>query len=388
MKIEKKYNIAFRDLKKQYINLKPAIDERIARVLEKGNFIMGEEVSMLEEQLAKEVGVKHCLTCANGTDALSLVLMTWEITKGDLVFIPDFTFFATAEVVALQGATPVMIDIDPNTFNMDPIQLETAIQRSIKAGQLRPKAIITVDLFGLPAEYTAIEKIAEKYGLYLLEDGAQGFGGRIGERKACSFGDAATTSFFPAKPLGGYGDGGAIFTNDDYWAEMIRSLRIHGKGVDKYDNIRIGLNSRLDTLQAAILIEKLKAFQNYELQAVNKVAEHYSECLKANVKVPYIPKGYYSSWAQYTIQVKNKEQRKQLIEHLEEAGIPTQIYYPKPLHLQEAFKGLGYEQGTLEITEKICERVIALPMHPYLEEEEIKYICNKVNDYYQIGGTI
>lgn len=372
-------HIEFRDLNKQYLMLREPIQESISRVMERGDFIMGEEVLKLEYQLSEYVGVKNCITCANGTDALNLILMAWGITKGDLVFIPNFTFFATAEVVALQGATPVMIDIDQDTFNMDPIKLENAIQRSIQVNQLKPKAIITVDLFGLPANYRAIEAIAKKYGLYLLEDGAQGFGGKIGERKACSFGDAATTSFFPAKPLGCYGDGGAIFTNDDHLMEMIKSLRVHGKGKDKYDNVKIGLNSRLDTLQAAILIEKLKAFQDYELEAVNQVAKWYSERLQHSVKVPSIPQEYYSSWAQYSIQLESKEQRAHLIAALSQEGIPTQIYYPKPMHMQTAFKNLGYKQGDFEITEKVCEVILSLPMHPYLNEETVDFISQKIN---------
>ena len=368
----------FRDLKAQYQALKPQIDKAIQTVLDEGQFIMGRQVRELEESLADYVGIKHCITCANGTDALLMVLMAWDIKAGDAVFVPDFTFFATAEVVSLVGATPIFVDVDKDTFNIDPVKLETAIQRTIKEGLYQPRVVIPVDLFGLPANYPAIEKIAEKHNLLILEDGAQGFGGRIGERKACSFGHAAATSFFPAKPLGCYGDGGAIFTNDDDLAEVLESIRMHGKGTTRYDNIRIGLNSRLDTIQAAILQVKLQAFIDLELEQVNQIAKLYTEKLKDIVKPPVIPEGYYSSWAQYTIRLKDPTQRDTLQQKLKEQGIPTMIYYPKPLSQQIAFTDMAGNTNNLSITEDLCDRVLSLPMHPYLDEKSIVEICETI----------
>jgi len=370
--------IPFRDLKTQYQALKPQIDKAIQTVLDEGQFIMGRQVRELEESLAEYVGVKHCITCANGTDALLMVLMAWDIKVGDAVFVPDFTFFATAEVVALVGATPIFVDVDEDTFNIDPVKLEASIQQTIKEGHYHPRAIIPVDLFGLPANYPAIEKIAEIYNLLILEDGAQGFGGRIGDRKACSFGHAAATSFFPAKPLGCYGDGGAIFTDDDDLAEKLKSIRMHGKGTSRYDNVRIGLNSRLDTIQAAILQVKLRAFIDYELEKVNQIANIYTKRLKDIVTTPVIPDGYYSSWAQYTIQLENKKQRDALQEKLKEHGIPTMIYYSKPMHKQIAFDDITSDINDLSVTNNLCERVLSLPMHPYLEEKSIAEICENI----------
>lgn len=370
--------IPFRDLKTQYQTLKPQIDQAIQTVLDEGNFIMGRQVQELEENLAEYVGTKHCIACANGTDALLMVLMAWDIKAGDAVFVPDFTFFATAEVVSLAGATPVFVDVDKDTFNIDPFKLETAIQKTIQEGRYQPRAIIPVDLFGLPANYPAIEKIAQKYNLLVLEDGAQGFGGRIGDRQACSFGRASTTSFFPAKPLGCYGDGGAIFTNNDDLADVLQSIRMHGKGAFRYDNVRIGLNSRLDTIQAAILQVKFQAFINYELEQVNQIANLYTEKLKDIVKTPVIPEGYHSCWAQYTIQLENKEQRDTLQERLKEEGIPTMIYYPKPLSQQIAFAGLSCTNNDFMVTKDLCDRVLSLPIHPYVEKEGLLSICEEI----------
>ena len=268
----------FRDLKKQYDTLKTAIDSSIQSVIDQGTFISGPQVRQLEEELAAYTGTKHCIACGNGTDALSMALMAWNIQEGDAVFVPDFTFFATGEVVSFEGATPVFVDVDKDTFNMDPVRLEEAIQSVLSEGKLTPRVIIPVDLFGLPAPYPQIRKIADEYGLKVLEDGAQGFGGMLKGQRACSFGDISTTSFFPAKPLGCYGDGGAIFTNDDDVAEYLRSIQVHGKGSYKYENIRVGWNSRLDTIQAAVLLPKLKAFQDYELEKVNLAAEMYYNC--------------------------------------------------------------------------------------------------------------
>ena len=360
----------FRDLKAQYQSLQADIDQAVQRVLNDCNFISGQQVGELEESLAAYTGVKHCIACANGTDALSLPLMAWDIKAGDAVFVPDFTFFATGEVVSLAGAVPVFVDVDPDTYNIDPVRLEAAVIKVIKEGQLKPRAVIPVDLFGLPADYTALEKIAAKYDLLILEDGAQGFGGMSGNKRACSFGQAATTSFFPAKPLGCYGDGGAIFTNDDELAAVIRSIAVHGKGQDKYDNVRIGMNSRLDTLQAAILQVKFKAFTDYELDYVNRVAAFYTERLQGLVKTPVVTEGYYSCWAQYTIQLKNKEQRDRLQEDLKKAGIPAMIYYAKPMHKQTAFADMVFDEEDFPVSNYICDRVLSLPMHPYLTEEE------------------
>jgi len=309
----------FRDLKKQYQVLKEKIDKAVIEVMTDCNFISGRQVKELEDKLAAYVGMKHCITCGNGTDALTMMLMAWGIGPGDAVFVPDFTFFATGEVVSFEGATPVFVDVAPDTFNMDPVSLEQAILAVKAEGKLNPKVVIPVDLFGLPADYNRLNEVAHRHEMKVLEDGAQGFGGMYKGRKACSLGDAATTSFFPAKPLGCYGDGGAIFTNSDQEAEYLRSIAVHGKGSYKYDNVRIGWNSRLDTIQAAILLVKLDAFTEYELEDVNKVASWYTEALKGKVKTPVIPEGCYSSWAQYTIQVTNEEERSALQQKAQEA---------------------------------------------------------------------
>lgn len=367
----------FRDLKAQYTALKDEIDASIAEVIESTHFISGKQVNELEEKLAEYVGVKHCITCGNGTDALTLMMMAWGIKEGDTVFVPDFTFFASGEVVSYAGATPIFYDVHADTFNADAESLEEAI-RVVKAeGKLNPKAIIAVDLFGQPADYENLQKVANKYDLLLLEDGAQGFGGRIGDKKACSFGDAATTSFFPAKPLGCYGDGGAVFVNDDNIADYLRSVRIHGKGSFKYDNIRIGVNSRLDTMQAALLLPKFKAFCDYELEDVNKVADLYTAQLRDNVITPVVAEGFYSSWAQYTIQLKSRKERDILQNALKEKDIPTMIYYPKPMHRQKAFDGIK-QYVDCPVTERLCETVLALPMHPYLSEEQIGFVTENI----------
>lgn len=369
----------FRDLKRQYQVLKPQMDAAILEVAQNCNFIGGAQVTQLEKQLAEYVGVKHCITCGNGTDALSMVMMAWGIQKGDAVFVPAFTFFASAEVIAFEGATPVFVDVEESTFNMDAEKLDEAITRVEQQGELKPRAVIAVDLFGQPADYPRIGEVCKKHGLLLLEDGAQGFGGRIGERRACSFGDAATTSFFPAKPLGCYGDGGAVFTNDDETAEYLRSIRVHGKSsAGKYDNVRIGWNSRLDTIQAAVLLVKLEAFCRTELEAVNRAAQVYDERLSDEVRTPKVPDGFYSSWAQYTLILDSSSQREHLQKYLKEQGIPTMVYYPKPMHLQTAFAELGYQKGDFPVSESLCERVVSLPMHPYLDESDIHFVSNAV----------
>ena len=368
----------FRDLKAQYQQYKMEFDAAIQGVLDAGIFIGGKEVTTLENRLAEYVGVKKCITCANGTEAMSLVLMAWGITKGDAVFVPDFTFFSTGEVVSHIDATPVFVDVNRDTFNIDTGKLEKAIKRVMGEGKLKPKAIIPVDLFGLPADYVEINRIAQRYNLRVLEDSAQGFGGSIGEKKACSFGDAATTSFFPAKPLGCYGDGGAIFTNDEKLAEALQSLKVHGKGLDKYDNIRIGVNSRLDTIQAAILLVKLDAFIEHELEDVNRVYRWYTKRLKGIVETPVIPETYVSSFAQYTIKLKSKAERDKLQRELRADDIPAIIYYIKPMHKQTAFAALAYDDNDFEVTNELSEIVLSLPMHPYLREDEVAKVCAKI----------
>ena len=368
----------FRDLKKQYQVLKKDIDQAMVKVATDCNFISGAQVAGLEKELAEYVGAKHCVTCANGTDALSIAMMTWGIGPGDAVFVPDFTFFSSGEIVSHCGATPVFVDVDEDTYNISPESLETAVEKVLRDGKLKPRAVVAVDLFGLPAAFGQIRSAAEKYGLLILEDGAQGFGGAIDGRKACSFGDIATTSFFPAKPLGCYGDGGALFTDNDDLADIMRSIRVHGKGAMKYDNIRIGLNSRLDTIQAAVLSVKLRAFREDELNDVNRAAERYTELLSDKVKTPAIPGGYYSSWAQYTIQLPDRKTRDRIQAGMKEAGIPTMVYYPKPMHKQLAF-GLEDDYGfDCSVTERLCDMVLSLPMHPYLTEEDIKEVADRL----------
>ena len=374
----------FRDLKQQYRVLREDMDRAILEAVASGAYIMGPQVKELEKQLAEYVGVKHCLTCANGTDALTLALKVWGIGPGDAVFVPDFTFFSSAEVVSLEGAAPVFVDVHEDTFNMDAADLERAIKQILAEGRLQPRVIVAVDLFGLPAGYEAIRAIADKYGLLILEDGAQGFGGSVEGARACSFGDISTTSFFPAKPVGCYGDGGAVFTNNDEWASLIESYRVHGKGQFKYDNVRIGLNSRLDTVQAAVLQVKLKAFADYELDAVNAAAERYTSLLGGVVATPVIPEGYRSSWAQYTIRLKDRTQRDGLQAHLKSLGIPSMVYYPKPMHLQTAFAAClseRSEESLCPVATGLCDRVLSLPMHPYLTEEQIASVCGAIRDY-------
>jgi len=371
----------FRDLKAQYNKYKYEIDSAIQEVITNTNFIGGKEVNTLEQRLAEYVGVKHCITCANGTEAMTLLMMAWDIKEGDAVFVPDFTFFSTGEIVSFVGATPVFVDVDKDTFNIDTVKLEQAINKVLDEGKLTPKVVIPVDLFGLPADYIEIERIAKKYGTKVLEDAAQGFGGSINGKKACSFGDAATTSFFPAKPLGCYGDGGAIFTNDDELAELLNSLKVHGKGDNKYDNVRIGVNSRLDSIQAAVLNVKLTAFIEHELEDVNRVYRLYTEKLKGIVETPVVPDGYVSSFAQYTIKLKNREERDALQAKLKEEGIPSMVYYTKPMHRQSVFAKLNYYDKDFEVTNELCDTVLSLPMHPYLSNEDIYFISECIIEF-------
>lgn len=373
----------FRDLGAQYRALKPQIDEAIFAVVEEGRYISGPQVRELEERLASYVGVKHCITCANGTDALQLALMAWGVGPGDAVFVPDFTFFSSGEVVAAVGATPVFVDVDERTFNLDPVKLEEAIVAVHDAGILKPAAVVAVDLFGLPADYPAIKPMCEKHGLKLLEDGAQGFGGAIGDKLVCSFGDASTTSFFPAKPLGCYGDGGAVFTDDDDWAALIRSYAVHGKGTFKYDNVRVGMNSRLDTIQAAVLLSKLDAFVGEEMVAVNEIARFYDEALAgSSLVLPCVPEGYTSSWAQYTVQLPEGVDRAVLQDALRGCGVPTMVYYPKPMHKQGAFGGIDTACfGDCSVTERLCEKVLSLPMGPYMCHDDVLNCAERLITY-------
>ncbi len=367
----------FRDLKAQYQALKTDIDAGIAGVIDSTAFILGKPVAELENKLAEYVGRKHCVGCANGTDALQLALMIWGIGPGDAVFTSDFTYFASAGTTSILGGTPVLVDIDLTTFNISPEALEIQIKRVIAEGKLTPKAIIPVDLFGQPADYDRILPIAEKYGLKVLEDAAQGFGGNIRGKKAGSFGDISTTSFFPAKPLGCYGDGGAVFTDDDETDARLRSMRAQGKSpTDKYDNREIGMNSRLDTLQAAILLPKFKAFVDYELDAVNKVAGWYTERLKSNFITPTVQEGFYSSWAQYSILLKDKESRDEMQKKLKEKGIPSMIYYPRGLHQQEAYRWMDLPNEWYPNTMEATRRILALPMHPYMTEDTVDQVVS------------
>ena len=369
----------FRDLGAQYKVLKKAIDEEIQQVLASSRFILGEPVNRLEEKLAEYTGRRHCIGVANGTEALQLSLMALDVGPGDAVFTSDFTYFASAGCAAIIGATPILVDIDLNTFNMSAEALEGQIKKIQEEGKLTPKVIIPVDLFGLPANYPEIERIAEKYGLKIVEDAAQGFGGKIGNRMACSFGDLSATSFFPAKPLGCYGDGGAVFTDDEALDARLRSLRASGKSpTDKYDNREVGMNSRLDTLQAAILLPKLRAFQEYEVEDVNRIAEQYTEKLKEHVVTPTVPTGYRSSWAQYTVLLENKKQRDRVSDELKKNGIPTMVYYPRGLHQQEAFRTMGLSDLDYPNTMEATQRVLSLPMHPYLAEEDQELVIKKL----------
>jgi UDP-2-acetamido-2-deoxy-ribo-hexuluronate aminotransferase len=382
--------IPFIDLKAQFHHLEGGIRSRIDKVLEHGKFILGPEVRELEERLAQFVGVKHCISCSSGTDGLLMPLMAHGIGPGDAVFTTPFTFIATAEVISLLGATPVFVDIDPRTFNIDPGQLELAVRAvqerdasvyplpsaaNLEPLALRPKGVIPVDLFGLPADYDPIMDIAEKYRLFVLEDAAQGLGGLYKGRTAGSLAHVGASSFFPAKPLGCYGDGGAIFTDDDAMAEKLTSIRVHGRGGHKYDNVRTGINGRLDTIQAAILLAKLEVFPA-EIAARRRVTAMYAELLaphSAFLTVPYIPPGMQSAWAQYSVLADGRAEVQACLKY---EGIPTAVYYPKPLHLQTAFSSLCYQAGDFPISERTADRIFSLPMHPYLERQQVESIAN------------
>lgn len=362
----------FIDLVAQQKRIKAKLDEKIQGILQHGQYIMGPEMVELEEVLASFTGVKHALSCSSGTDALLLALMALKVGPGDAVFTTPFTFIATAEVISLLGATPVFVDILTDTFNLDPDKLKQTLEGfkiNNQAKGLKPKGIITVDLFGLPADYDEINLIAGQYNLFVIEDAAQSFGAQYHGKKAGSFGDIACTSFFPAKPLGGYGDGGMCFTNNNDLNEIMVSLRNHGQGNHRYENVRIGINGRLDTIQAAILLCKFDIFPQ-EIRMRQEVAERYSRLLsETSLKTPVIPDKMVSAWAQYSILSENYAQRQVLLEKLKESGIPTAVYYPKPLHLQKAFAFLGYKPGAFPVCEDCAERIFSLPMHPYLEVE-------------------
>lgn len=367
-------NIAFIDLKAQQARIGDKINAAIARVLAHGRYIFGPEVQELETRLGAFMGADHTISCSSGTDALLLPLMAWGIGPGDAVFVPSFTFAATAEVVSLVGATPVFVDILDDSYNLDPDHLSLAIEGVLAEGKLTPKAMIAVDLFGQLADYPALRPIADKYDLKIISDAAQSFGATIDGTHPNHWADVVTTSFFPAKPLGCYGDGGAILTDDAETAEIIRSLRNHGEGKDKYDNVRIGINGRLDTIQAAILLEKFAIFED-ELAARDRIATRYAEGLNGSVVAPVLTIGHTSTWAQYTIRVPNREL---VADRLREKNIPTAIYYPNPLHQQTAFKAFPIAANGLPVTERIAKDVISIPMHPYLENDLQDYIVEAI----------
>lgn len=365
-------NVPFVDLKAQYKRLKPEVDARIQSVLDHGRFINGPEVTELEAALCEFAGCEHAIGVASGTDALVMALMAQNIGPGDAVFLPSFTFTASAEVVLVVGAHPVFVEVNPRTFNLELDHLKDQIAAVKQAGKLVPKAIIPVDLFGLPADYTGLDEIAKKDGLFVLSDAAQSFGARLGEARVGTLAPVTTTSFFPAKPLGCYGDGGAIFTNSAETADVLRSIRAHGKGTGKYDIVRIGVNGRLDTLQAAILLPKLAIFDQ-EIQAREKLASHYDARLSQTVTTPLRENDKASSWAQYSILLDN---RADVAAKLGDAGIPTAVYYPLPMHLQPAYAAYGDGAGSLPVSESLSERILSLPMHPYMDEATADRICD------------
>ncbi|MEX0287225.1 MAG: DegT/DnrJ/EryC1/StrS family aminotransferase [Paracoccaceae bacterium] len=367
----------FIDLAAQQSKIRDRIDARIASVLDHGSYIMGPEVREFEAALADFCGAKHCLSCANGTDALQLALMALGIGPSDHVIVPSFTFAASAEAVCLVGAEPAFADIDPDSYNMDAASLERVISE-IRAKGGQPKAVMTVDLFGLPADYPTISAICDREGLALICDSAQGFGGLIDGQMTGTFGTITTTSFFPAKPLGCYGDGGALFTNDPALAGLIDSLRVHGKGTEKYDNVRIGMNSRLDTLQAAILLEKLAIYAE-ETALRQDVAKRYDAALHNRFVTPRVPEGYQSVWAQYTLRAVSADERQAAMAALKAEGIPSVVYYPRPLHTQSIYASFLCDPQGLAASETCAETVFSLPMHPYLSPEDQERVISVLN---------
>ena len=379
----------FIDLAAQQKRIKEKIDQNIQTVLNHGKYIMGPEVKTLEDRLAKYAGVKHSIACASGTDALLMALMAYGVGPGDAIFTTPFTFIATAEVISVLGATPIFVDIDSETFNIDPEKLEQAII-ALKANDssihplpltpnLTPRGITPVDLFGLPADYAAINSIAKEHGLFVIEDAAQSFGATYKGKMTCSLGNIGCTSFFPAKPLGCYGDGGMCFTNDDNLASIMESIRVHGKGGHKYDNVRIGINGRIDTLQAAILLAKFDIFPE-EVKLRQAAADRYTSLLAntPSLLTPNTPEGYSSVWAQYSLLTKDESHRTILQAKLQENKIPTAIYYPKPLHRQTAYSYLGYNEGSFSVSEDAGNRIFSIPMHPYLNEQDQKIITQVI----------
>jgi dTDP-4-amino-4,6-dideoxygalactose transaminase len=375
--------IPFIDLQAQRARIADKIDAAVARVIRHGAYIFGPEVKQLEARLAQFAEAKHCIANANGTDALVLPLWAWGVGEGDAVFVPSFTFAATAEIVPWTNATPVFVDVLPDTYNMDPASLEAAIAGVKRDGKLTPKAVIAVDLFGQLADYPAIAAICKREGLKLIADSAQSYGATLHGKHPMAWADAQTTSFFPAKPLGCYGDGGATLTNTDDDAVLMRSLAFHGaSGDDKYNCARIGMNSRLDTIQAAILIEKLAIFAD-EIRARNEIADRYAHMLEGLVQTPRVIEGGVSTWAQYVIEADNRDA---LAAHLREAGVPTAQYYPKPLHKQTAYENFLLGAGGLEVSERIAHRVLALPMHPYLDGQTQTKITSAIRDFVKAGS--
>ena len=369
----------FIDLNAQYKALKEDIDANIQAVLDSAQFIGGSFVKELEDRLAAFVGKKHCITCGNGTDALQLAFMVYGIGVGDAVFCPDMTFISSTEPAKMFGATSVFCDITLDTYCICPQSLEKQIQAVLVEGKLKPKAVVAVDILGNLCDYEALTAICEKYGLVLIEDAAQSFGASQNGKKACAFGHIATTSFFPAKPLGCYGDGGAVFTDDDQVADLCRSLCVHGKGPGgKYNNIRVGMNSRLDNLQAAVLLPKLKALDEYEIDARQTVAKRYSEAFAGKFITPYIPEGTVSAWAQYALLAENTTQRDHIIAHLNEKHIPNMVYYPTPQHALPVFRDEPHYGETFTNADDYCARTFSLPMHPYLQEAEQQEIIKAV----------
>ena len=375
-------NIQFIDLQAQRAFIGERMDKAINGVLEHGRYIMGPEVATFEAQLAAFGEAEHAIACGNGTDALLLPMMAWGIGKGDAVFCPSFTFAATAEMIAITGATPVFVDVYGDSFNIDTDHLKTSIEQIKAQGDLTPKAVIAVDLFGQAADYKSLKEICDAQGLKLVSDAAQGFGSTWDGLHAAHYADCVTTSFFPAKPLGCYGDGGAVLTNDAELAGILRSLRVHGKGTDKYDNVRIGVNSRLDTLQAAILIEKLAIFAQ-EITKRNKVADRYRQGLAEVVSLPHVPEGVVSTWAQYTILSENRDE---LQRGLGKKNVPSVVYYAKPLHLQTAYGQYPVGGGGLPVTERLQNEVLSLPMHPYMDEQTQDYIINSFAEIVNAGS--
>jgi dTDP-4-amino-4,6-dideoxygalactose transaminase len=367
----------FIDLAAQKARIGFRLDQAVSKVLNEGRYILGPEVQEFEARVADYIGVKHAIACANGTDALLIPLMAQGIGPGDAVFVPSFTFAATAEVVALIGASPVFVEISHETYNLDPSSLEEAIADVKARGELTPRAVIPVDLFGLPADYPAIEAICRKHGLFVLEDAAQAIGGKSATGACGSFGHVAATSFYPAKPLGCYGDGGAMFTNDDALMEKLRSFAFHGKGESQYDNVHVGLNSRLDTIQAAILLEKLAIFDE-ELESRQRIAGYYCDNLKDYVRVPHRSMGLQSAWAQFAIETVDRDSLKA---HLAERDIPSVIYYVKPLHKQPAYAHYPQCPGGLTVTEQLPDSILCLPMHPYLQRDDQDRIIDAIIEF-------